>query len=176
MSRLSFLFLLFFFTPSLCVNCLSSSPGYARLTLASLVSWNFTGVLNYGPSPFNPTLVDNRLNTSGLTRGSGVAFQGGQPAAQDAWGGYNFSATSYSMALSSNMFVYFRCVLYFLLLRSISVTSSCRLSYTNISVYTIRHPATGATTGIWQFQVGRTHFICFYFSYVLFFLCFSFLP
>lgn len=78
----------------------------------NLIIWDPGGLSNFGPNPFNPTYVDNRITVGGVNRGAGVSTN--ITAAANAWGGHNWQGgatqdvtfavvpkTGYKLSLSS---------------------------------------------------------------------------
>lgn len=114
-----------------------------------IVKWSFAampgGSGNYGISPLDPATQDENLTVGALTR---HWTPSGGTGAGSAWGGNNFTATSFAAAVTANEFVTF----------TLSANTDYTLSLASIGAYNVRRAATGPTTGQWQYVVGAGEF------------------
>lgn len=116
----------------------------ARAT--ELAGWDVLGQYYCGDSPLAPSNSAPHLTIGGLTRGSGVSVT--SSASANAWGGVGLTSTSEAAAITANKFVTF----------SLTANTGSTISCTTIPAYNIRRSASGATTGIWGYQVGTGAF------------------
>jgi len=118
---------------------------------AQIVKWDFStmpgGSGNYGTSPLEPVSSDENLTVGDLTRNWSPSATGS--GAQYAWGGNNFTATTFDDAVAANEFVTF----------SLTANDGYKLSVASIGEYNIRRSATGPSTGQWQYQIGAGSFV-----------------
>jgi DNA/RNA endonuclease G (NUC1) len=114
--------------------------------LTTLFGWDVSGLTggagNFGTSPLPATTSGSQLSVIGLTRGSGVGSTG--TAAQRAWGGNAFTATSGANAITANQVITF----------GGSVSNGYTVSYSVISMFSYRRSSTGPASGLLQYQVG----------------------
>ena len=119
--------------------------------VVTLLAWdvhNLSGDTDgFGPSPFTPTTMDSHISSSGLIRGTGVGTSG--TAANRAWGGNAWTATTATAAASAGQFVTF----------SASANSGDTVSYTAITEFDYRRSSTGPASGVLQYQVGSGPFV-----------------
>lgn len=115
-------------------------------------SWAFTsltgGSANYGPSPFAAITTAPNATYTGLIRGSGVGSSTGSGAA-GAWGGNDTLSTGQAAAIAASEYVSF----------TITPDAGYEVSFSSIDAYNVRRSASGATTGIWQYQIGSGAFV-----------------
>jgi len=115
-----------------------------------IVKWSFYempgGAGNYGTSPLAPVIKDANLTVGPLTRHWTPLTTGS--GAQYAWGGNNFTATTFAAAVAANEFVTF----------TLSANTGYSLSLSSIGTYNIRRSATGPSTGQWQYAIGAGGF------------------
>lgn len=60
---------------------------------AQIVSWNPSGLADFGPSPWAATSSDANITVGGLTRGAGISISTTTPAG-NAWGGANWAGAA----------------------------------------------------------------------------------
>lgn len=117
-----------------------------------LTGWDFDplpgGAGNYGPSPYAATASAANLTAGGLTRGSGIGTTNNSGAA-NAWGGNDFTGTSFATALSLGEFASF----------TVQAATGYTLSFDSIDAYNIRRSGTGPSTGQWQYSLDGSSFI-----------------
>jgi 2',3'-cyclic-nucleotide 2'-phosphodiesterase (5'-nucleotidase family) len=118
------------------------SPAFA----ATLAGWNVSGSTGWGTSPMAATVSDSNLTVGGLTRGSGVGITG--TAAGRAWGGNNWLAANAVAAVTANQFATF----------SVTANVGKQVSFSSISKLDYRRSASGASTGVVQYQIGSSSF------------------
>lgn len=123
-----------------------AAPAFA----ATLAAWDVHGLTggsgNYGPSPLAASTSDANLSVGGLTRGGGVGTTG--TAAARAWGGNTWNSTSASAAATAGQYASF----------TLSANAGYQVSYSAISKFDYRRSASGATTGVVQYQIGAGGF------------------
>ncbi|MDR2511527.1 MAG: chitobiase/beta-hexosaminidase C-terminal domain-containing protein [Bacteroidales bacterium] len=116
-----------------------------------IVKWSFSGCPggtgNYGSSPFAPTSSNENLTVGNLTR-NWTCGSGGSGAA-NAWGGNNFTASSFETAVTANEFVTF----------TLTANTGYILSLASTGRYNVRRSSTGPTTGQWQYALGAAPFV-----------------
>lgn len=106
-----------------------------------LLGWSTTGQTNFGTQGLIAAQLGSGIvNTTGLTRGSGVLTTG--TATANAWGGSNWATTS-AAGLSGNKFVTFGL--------TVSAGQSASLSAIDLNY---RHSASGPVSGYWQYSVN----------------------
>ena len=117
---------------------------------APVAGWNvstLTGGTNlFGASPLAPTVTDPNVTVGGLTRGSGVGTSGA--AAGRAWGGNGWLATSAAAAVTANQFATF----------TITPNAGFTVSLSSVSKLDYRRSASGAASGLFQYQIGAGPF------------------
>lgn len=117
---------------------------------ATLAGWDVHalpgGSGSFGSSPLAATVADSNLTVGGLTRGSGVGSSG--TGAARAWGGNTWNGGSEAAAVSANQFATF----------TVAANPGHQVSFTNISKFDYRRSATGASTGVLQYQIGTSAF------------------
>jgi predicted extracellular nuclease len=117
---------------------------------ATLAAWDVNGLAgganNFGASPLPPTTAAANLTVGGLTRGTGVGATG--TAAARAWGGVDWLGASAAAAVTANDFA------------TVSITPNAgfQVSFSAIPKFDYRRSATGAATGVVQYQVGAGAF------------------
>jgi len=109
-----------------------------------LATWEVGTQLSGGASPLSPLFSNSNLDVVGLTRGSGV----GAAAANQVWGGNNFTAADQAGAITAATFATF----------SLTPKVGFKFSISEISSYNIRRSGTGPATCIWQYQKGSGAF------------------
>jgi 2',3'-cyclic-nucleotide 2'-phosphodiesterase (5'-nucleotidase family) len=120
-----------------------AGPAFA----ATLAGWNVSASTAWGTSPLSATTADPNVTVGGLTRGSGVGISG--TAAGRAWGGNNWLSTSAAAAVTANQFATV----------SVSANPGKQVSFSSISKFDYRRSASGAATGLLQYQIGSGAFI-----------------
>jgi 2',3'-cyclic-nucleotide 2'-phosphodiesterase (5'-nucleotidase family) len=107
------------------------------------------GANNFGASPLAATVTDPNLTVvgNGLLRGTGVNTTG--TGAARGWGGVNWVSTSAAAAATANQYAAV----------TLQANSGYQVSYSAISKLDYRRSATGATTGVVQYQVGAGAFV-----------------
>ena len=124
------------------------APSAGAATIAAWDTSTLTAAANgYGPSPFTPTAKDPNVTVGGLTRGSGVATTG--TAANRAWGGVSWMATTEAAAIAANQYATF----------TVTAASGFQVSFTTINPFDYRRSATGPGNGRLQYQVGGGAFV-----------------
>ena len=115
---------------------------------AVLAGWDVSTqqATNFGPSPYAVTTSDPNLTVGGLTRGTGVGTSG--TGAKSAWGGNTWTSSTESAAVTANQFVTF----------AVTAKAGYQVSFTNISRFDYRRSATGAASGVLQYQIGTGQF------------------
>jgi 2',3'-cyclic-nucleotide 2'-phosphodiesterase (5'-nucleotidase family) len=117
---------------------------------ATLAGWDVHGLTggasNFGASPLAATASDANLTVGGLTRGSGVGTTG--TAAARGWGGVDWQNTSAANAVAGNDFATV----------TVSANSGYQVSYSALSKLDYRRSATGAGSGVLQYQIGSGAF------------------
>ena len=122
-----------------------TSSGGGGGTGGAQLAWDVNGQTNYGASPLAATTVATGLtNSTGLTRGSGVATSG--TAAANAWGGTAWASTS-SAGISGSETVSF----------GLTVGSGYTDSLSSIAL-NYRRSSTGPSSGYWQYEIGTGAF------------------
>jgi endonuclease/exonuclease/phosphatase family metal-dependent hydrolase len=111
-----------------------------------LAGWDVSGLSGYGPSPFAATTNAALLSIGGLTRGPGAATT--STAANNAWGGNGFDASSTSAAIAAGDYVSW----------SISAGEGVAVSFSSIDPFWYRRSSTGPPSGVLQAQVGSFSF------------------
>lgn len=133
----------------ICV-ALSLTGGLHAAFAATLAAWDVNGLAggasNFGASPLAPTTTAANLTVGGLTRGTGVGTTG--TAAARAWGGVDWLGASAAAAITANDFA------------SVSITPNAgfQVSFSSIPKFDYRRSATGAASGVLQYQVGAGAF------------------
>ena len=138
----------------------ASSTAFALLILvglgrsagaATIAAWDTSGLTaaanGFGPSPFAPTAMDANVTVGGLTRGSGVGTTG--TAANRAWGGVSWMATTEAAAITANQFATF----------TVTAAAGFQVSFTTINPFDYRRSATGPGNGRLQYQIGGGAFV-----------------
>lgn len=127
--------------------------GLFSQTNITLASWNFAtspnamtgGAGNWGPSSVSPNSNNAKVTVGALTRGSGIGTPAGTTAAASAWGGTgNILAINSLLAVANNSFFTF----------TVQPQSNMLVSLKSIPAYNIRRSSTGASTGIWQYNIN----------------------
>ena len=122
-----------------------------NVVAATLAGWNVStqpgGAGNFGASPLAASSSDPNLVIGGLVRGSGVVTSG--TGAARGWGGTNWVGATAAAAITANQFVTF----------SVTANSGSTFSISSIGKLDYRRSATGATTGLIQYQVGSGAFV-----------------
>lgn len=106
-----------------------------------LVSWDVSGVTNYGVSPFAPTAVNANLeNIVGLTRGAGLSA--GTGGVTGGWGATNWADTQVN-ALTDDDVIYF----------GFKPKAGFAVSLTSINPFSYRRSGTGPQEGRIQYTL-----------------------
>ncbi len=106
-----------------------------------LVSWDVSGVTNYGVSPFTPTTVNANLeNVVGLTRGSGLSA--GTGGVIGGWGATNWGDTQ-ANAIAGDDVIYF----------GFKPKAGYSVSLTGVNPFSYRRSGTGPDQGIMQYTL-----------------------
>lgn len=117
---------------------------------ATLAAWDVNGLTgganNFGASPLTPTNAALNITVGGLTRGAGVGTTG--TAAARAWGGVDWLGASAAAAITANDFAIF----------SITANAGFQVSFSSIPKLDYRRSATGAASGVLQYQIGAGAF------------------
>jgi 2',3'-cyclic-nucleotide 2'-phosphodiesterase (5'-nucleotidase family) len=129
---------------------------FTALTFASsamaavLAGWDVNGqsggASNFGVSPLPVTTAAANVTVEGLTRGTGVSISG--TGAARAWGGTDWQTASAAAAVSGNDFVTFK----------VTANAGYQISFTSIPKFDYRRSATGAGSGLLQYQLGNGAF------------------
>jgi endonuclease/exonuclease/phosphatase family metal-dependent hydrolase len=106
-----------------------------------LAAWDVSGQTNFGTALFPATTNHPNVAVSAMTRGPGVTTV--PTAANRAWGGNGFTATSAAEAITNGDYVTF----------SITAVAPYRLSFTGISKFDYRRSGSGPPSGLLQCQV-----------------------
>jgi hypothetical protein len=117
---------------------------------AVLAGWDVNGLIDFGPSPYNPTTSNTAVSVGGLIRDPGLTTPGG--AAANAWGAtgwYDIGPNMPDDAITAGSYVTF----------SITPNFGVTISFTAIESYNIRRSGTGPTTGLWQYSIDGVNFI-----------------
>ncbi len=114
---------------------------------ATLIGWDFTGVNNYGSDPLAANYEIAGMDSSGLTRASGVGTSG--TASANAWGGTGWSNTTAAGAFTSGQYFSF----------SMTAAEGTTFSLTSINAYNILRAETANNMRLqWQYSVDGTNF------------------
>ena len=111
-----------------------------------IASWDVSGQSSYGTSPL-AAAADPNVTVGGLTRGSGVTTT--PTAAARGWGGNGFTATTAAAAVTANTYATF----------TVTPKTGYTTSFTSLSKFDYRRSASGATNGVFQYQVGSGAFV-----------------
>lgn len=101
---------------------------------------------NYGPSPFDATIIAANVFVVGLTRGLGVGTS--YTAAAGAWGGEGFTGLDVDSAIALNQFCYL----------TVMPDSGYKVSFSSIPSFNYYRSPTGPLNGVLQFSAGAGNF------------------
>ena len=107
-----------------------------------IAGWDATGLTDFGPPSLAPTVTTANLFVGGLTRSSGIKTNNN--GAAGGWGGIGFTSATSAAAIATNQFITF----------SLTVSNGYKAAFTSLSRFDYRRPATGASSGILQVQIG----------------------
>jgi 2',3'-cyclic-nucleotide 2'-phosphodiesterase (5'-nucleotidase family) len=122
----------------------------AQAGAAVIAGWDTStqpgGANNFGASPLTASAADVNVTVGALTRGTGVATTG--TGAARGWGGTTWNSVSAPAAVTANQFVSF----------TVTPKTGYTLSLSSLSRFDYRRSATGATSGVVQYQIGAGAF------------------
>jgi kumamolisin len=124
----------------------TSGGGGSGGTPVVIASWDVSGQSSYGTSPL-AAAADPNVTVGGLTRRSGVTTT--PTAAARGWGGNGFTATTAAAAVTANTYATF----------TVTPKTGYTTSFTSLSKFDYRRSASGATSGVFQYQVGSGAFV-----------------
>lgn len=123
----------------------------APASAAVLAGWDVHGLAggsnNFGASPLAASSHDANLVVGGLTRGSGVGTSG--TGAARGWGGNDWQSTGAAAAASGGDYASF----------SVAAAAGYQVSFSTISRLDYRRSASGASSGVLQYQLGNGSFV-----------------
>jgi hypothetical protein len=130
-------------------NSLTSAASSASLvvsastTTGAVLGWNMNGQTGFGtPGLAAASVAAGLTNSTGLTRGSGVTTTG--TAANNGWGGQNWSTSTSSAGIAANEFVTF----------GLTVTTGFQFSASSIDL-NYRRSSSGPTNALWQYELNN---------------------
>lgn len=122
---------------------LISCTGLGMANAQPIISWDTTGLTDYGPSPWTGTSnLDANLTLSlGLSRGSGLDTGG--TAAADIWGGRGMTTNDLNDAIAAGDFAIF----------TVQSETGYWVSFSSLD-NNMRRSSTAADQFQWQYQIG----------------------